>query len=331
MTKPSTPPPTATSSLPTSPGLAPEVSIVMPAYNEADNLRVAIQALSGLLNGCTRSFEIVIVNDGSRDRTRATLAELAVEFTCIRHIDLSRNFGKEAAMSAGLENAHGECLIFIDADLQHPPELIPDMLAAWRAGSDVVNAVKRDRGDESIFYRALAGSFNWIMSSSIGTDVSGASDYKLIDRQVADALIACTERSRFFRGLVAWVGFETVNLPFDVQERNAGETKWSPLSLIKYSIRNVLTFSSLPLLGVAYSGFLVIFLGILLVVQTLYNYLSGHSLSGFTTVIVTQVLLSGMILFALGIIAIYLARMYEEQKSRPMFLIRHPRKKDEPK
>lgn len=313
------------------PGLRPEVSVVVPAYNEADNLRAAVQALSALLGRHARSFEIVIVNDGSRDRTRETLAELAAEFDYVRPVDLSRNFGKEAAMGAGLESAAGDCLIFIDADLQHPPALIPDMLAAWRAGADVVNAVKRDRGDESLVYKAFAGAFNHIMSSSIGSDVSGASDYKLIDRQVADALLACPERSRFFRGLVAWVGFETVNLPFDVQERNAGETKWSPLSLIKYSIRNVLAFSSLPLIGVAYAGFLVVFLGILLLLQTLYNYASGHALSGFTTVIVTQVLLSGMILFALGIIAIYLARMYEEQKSRPLFLIRHPRNRDEPR
>lgn len=328
MNKPSLSP---ADTIPASSGQRPEVSVVVPAYNEADNLRAAVLALSGLLNGCAGSFEIIIVNDGSRDRTRQTLAELAAEFDCVRPIDLSRNFGKEAAMGAGLERAEGDCLIFIDADLQHPPELIPDMLAAWRGGVDVVNAVKRDRGDESLLYKAFAGTFNHIMSSSIGADVSGASDYKLIDRQVADALLACPERSRFFRGLVAWVGFEMVNLPFDVQERNAGETKWSPLSLIKYSIRNVLAFSSLPLIGVAYAGFLVVFLGILLLLQTLYNYASGHALSGFTTVIVTQVLLSGMILFALGIIAIYLARMYEEQKSRPLFLIRHPRNRGEPR
>lgn len=305
-----------------------EVSMVVPAFNEQDNLRTIVGVLEKILRQCTSSFEILIVNDGSRDRTEETLAELEAEFDFVRAVNLSRNFGKEAAMGAGLESANGNCIIFIDADLQHPPELIPEMLARWRTGADVVNAVKRDRGDESLFYRAFAGIFNQIMSSSIGTDVSGACDYKLIDRQVATALLDCPERNRFFRGLVAWVGFKVVNVLFDVQERNAGVTKWSPLSLIKYSIRNVLAFTSMPLIGVAYTGFLVVFMGLLLLLQTLFNFMSGHALSGFTTVIVVQILLSGMILFALGIIAIYMARMYDEQKCRPMFLIRQARQKD---
>lgn len=303
-----------------------EVSIVVPAFNEQDNLRAMVGVLERTLRVASESFEILIVNDGSSDRTEDVLAELEGEFPFVKAVNLSRNFGKEAAMGAGLEMASGASIIFIDADLQHPPELIPSMLERWRAGADVVNAVKRDRGDESFLYRALAGSFNRVMSSSIGSDVSGASDYKLIDRQVAEALLSCPERNRFFRGLVAWVGFKVDNLLFDVQERNAGVTKWSATSLIKYSIRNVLAFSSMPLIGVAYAGFFVVFMGFMLLIQTLYNYFSGEALSGFTTVIVVQILLSGMMLFALGIIAIYVARMYDEQKSRPMYLIRRNRK-----
>lgn len=302
-----------------------EVSVVVPAFNEQDNLRAVVGVLEKTLRGASESFEILIVNDGSSDRTEDVLAELEGAFPFVRAVNLSRNFGKEAAMGAGLEMARGACIIFIDADLQHPPELIPSMLTRWREGADVVNAVKRDRGDESFLYRMLAGGFNRVMSSSIGSDVSGASDYKLIDRQVAEALLSCPERNRFFRGLVAWVGFKVENLLFDVQERNAGVTKWSATSLIKYSLHNVLAFSSLPLIGVAYAGFFVVFMGFILLIQTLYNYFSGEALSGFTTVIVVQILLSGMMLFALGIIAIYIARMYDEQKSRPMYLIRRNR------
>lgn len=302
-----------------------EVSVVVPAFNEQDNLRAVVGVLEKTLRGASESFEILIVNDGSSDRTEEVLAELEGAFPFVKAVNLSRNFGKEAAMGAGLEMARGACIIFIDADLQHPPELIPAMLTRWREGADVVNAVKRDRGDESFLYRTLAGCFNRVMSSSIGSDVSGASDYKLIDRQVAEALLSCPERNRFFRGLVAWVGFKVDNLLFDVQERNAGVTKWSATSLIKYSLRNVLAFSSLPLIGVAYAGFFVVFMGFILLIQTLYNYFSGEALSGFTTVIVVQILLSGMMLFALGIIAIYIARMYDEQKSRPMYLIRRNR------
>lgn len=302
-----------------------EVSVIVPAFNEEGNLATIVSVLQGVLKGATSSFEILIVNDGSSDGTEARLAELESEFPYVFGVNLSRNFGKEAAMGAGLEVASGECIVFIDADLQHPPELIPAMLSSWRRGIDVVNAVKRVRGEESVAYRVLAGAFNRLMSASIGADVTGASDFKLIDRQVADALMQCPERNRFLRGLVAWIGFKVENILFDVQERHAGVTKWSMFSLVKYSIRNILAFSSLPLIGVAYAGFGVVFLGLLLLAQTLYNYLSGHALSGFTTVIAIQISLSGMILFALGIIAIYIARIYDEQKSRPKFLIRKNR------
>lgn len=327
---PSPPPPGHRASRPApATGAAPiEVSVVVPAFNEDDNLVPLVDTLVRILDQCAATFEIVIVDDGSRDGTDAVLSELSRRFDFVRPLRLSRNFGKEAAMGAGLQDACGDCIIFIDADLQHPPELIPEMLSRWRAGADVVNAVKRSRGRESLFYRTFAGTFNRIMSSAIGTDIRNASDYKLIDRQVASALLACPERNRFFRGLVAWVGFREENLLFDVQERNAGASKWGLLSLARYSLRNVVAFSSLPLIGVAYAGFFVVLMGLLLLLQTLYNYASGHALSGFTTVIVVQILLSGMILFGLGIIAIYMARMYEEQKSRPLFLIRTPRQKD---
>lgn len=305
-----------------------EVSIVIPAYNEQENLRAVICVLEKILRQSTASFEILIVNDGSQDGTEDLLVKLKAEFGFVRAINLSRNFGKEAAMGAGLESAVGDCIIFIDADLQHPPELIPEMLSRWRAGIDVVNAVKRDRGNESLLYRIFASVFNRIMSTLIGSDIGGASDYKLIDRQVAMALLNCPERNRFFRGLVAWVGFKVDNLFFDVQERNAGTSKWSTLSLIKYSFQNILAFSSFPLIGVAYIGFLVVLLGLLLLIQTLINYINDQALSGFTTVIAVQILLSGMILIAIGIIAIYIARIYDEQKSRPLFLVRNPRKND---
>lgn len=302
-----------------------EISVVVPAYNEQDNLLPVVKALEKILGGVVSSMEILMVNDGSSDQTERVLAELSEAHPSVRGINLARNFGKESAMVAGLECAGGDCIVFMDADLQHPPELIPEMLARWRQGTDVVNAVKRCRGDESPVYRAFANVFNKMMSASIGADVSGASDFKLIDRQVADALMSCPERNRFFRGLVAWAGFKVENLPFDVQDRNAGVTKWSLMGLVKYSIRNVLAFSSWPLLMVAYAGFGVIMLGMLLLGQTLYNYFAGNAMSGFTTVIVVQVLLNGMLLFAQGIIAIYISKMYEEQKSRPVFLIRNPR------
>lgn len=228
-------------------------------------------------------------------------------------------------MAAGLASAAGKCMVFIDADLQHPPDLIPRMYSAWQQGSDVVNAVKLERSSEYFLYRWFANRFNGLMSAMIGQKMAGASDFKLIDRQVAEVLLECPERNRFFRGLITWVGFQVKNVEFDVVERELGSSKWSLASLIRYSLSNIIAFSSLPLVAVAYVGFVTVALGLLLLIQALIRWVMGTAAVGFTTVIAVQVLLGGMILTALGVIAIYLARMYEEQKSRPLFIIKRPR------
>lgn len=228
-------------------------------------------------------------------------------------------------MAAGMAGAAGRCMVFIDADLQHPPDLIPRMYSAWQQGSDVVNAVKRQRSSEFFLYRWFASFFNRLMGDMIGRKMAGASDYKLIDRQVAEVLLECPERNRFFRGLIAWVGFRVKDLEFDVIEREIGSSKWSLTQLIRYSLSNIVAFSSFPLVAVAYVGFVTAALGLMLLVQSLIRWAMGTAAVGFTTVIAVQVLLGGMILMALGVIAIYLSRMYDEQKSRPLFVIRHPR------
>lgn len=302
-----------------------ELSVIVPAYNEADGLPRIVSRLNEILPSLVESYEIVLVNDGSADETESVLAALARSDERIRPVNLARNFGKEAAMAAGLAIAEGKALVFIDADLQHPPELIVEMLAAWRNGFDVVNAVKRSRGDESMLYRHAAGLFNRMMSRAIGQDMEGASDYKLIDRQVADVLLSCPERKRFFRGMVTWVGFSVKNLEFDVQEREMGITKWSGAALLRYSLTNMLSFSSLPLRVVGYTGFFVAALGFVLLIQTMLHYFFGSVAIGFTTVIAVQILLGGMILLALGVIAVYLSNIYDEQKARPVFIIRKSR------
>jgi dolichol-phosphate mannosyltransferase len=302
-----------------------ELSVIVPAFNEAAGLASLADRLRSVLSCMDVTYEILIVNDGSSDGTEVCLEALSRDDRRIRAVNLARNFGKEAAMAAGLASAAGRCIVFIDADLQHPPDLIPRMYAAWRRGSDVVNAVKRQRASESVMYRWFANRFNGLMSSVIGRNMAGASDFKLIDRQVAEVLLECPERNRFFRGLVAWVGFRVESVEFDVVERELGTTKWSVGSLIRYSLANIVAFSSLPLVAVAYVGFLTAALGLLLLVQALFKWAMGTAVIGFTTVIAVQVLLGGMILTALGVIAIYLAKMYDEQKRRPLFVIRRPR------
>ena len=303
----------------------PEISVIVPAFNEVAVLPSLVDRLRGVLGDIAVSYEILIVNDGSSDGTEPYLETLSNGDHRIKPVNLARNFGKEAALAAGMASAAGKCLVFIDADLQHPPDLIPRMYSVWQQGSDVVNAVKRQRASEFLLYRWFASFFNRLMGDMIGRGMAGASDYKLIDRQVADVLLDCPERNRFFRGLVAWVGFRVKDLEFDVVEREIGSSKWSLAQLIRYSLSNIVAFSSLPLVAVAYVGFVTAALGFLLLVQSLVRWFMGTAAVGFTTVIAVQVLLGGMILMALGVIAIYLSRMYDEQKSRPLFVIRHRR------
>ncbi|EYS85173.1 glycosyl transferase [Cupriavidus sp. SK-4] len=299
-----------------------ELSVIIPAFNEAASLPAALQCIVNEIAQIVARFEILIVNDGSSDQTATVADELARRHGYVRAIHFSRNFGKEAALEAGLAHARGTGLLFIDADLQHPPALIPQMVRAWRAGADVVNARKRRRGKESRAYSAASRLFYQLFERATGLAFEGASDYKLLDRQVADALLRCPERDRFFRGLVAWVGFRQVDIPFDVAPRQAGRSSWSVFGLIRYSLRNLVAFSSFPLQAVAVGGFVGVMLSLLLIAQTVTRYLSGHALDGFTTVIVAQAAFSSLLLLAVGVLAVYLARVYDAQKQRPSFLVR---------
>jgi glycosyltransferase involved in cell wall biosynthesis len=298
------------------------LSVVIPAYNEASSLPSIIAAVTQYSTPLFDSIELIIVNDGSKDDTQDVLLRLARQDARIKPVNFSRNFGKEAALEAGLDLAAGDAVLFIDADLQHPPSLIPTMVGEWRKGASVVNAKKRERGKESMMYRLAAKLFYGMFASAAGVEFRGASDFKLLDREVVDAVKLCPERGRFFRGLVAWVGFNQVDVPFDVQPRSGGTTSWSTFGLIKYSIRNLITFSSLPLTLIAVGGFVSTLLSFALIVQTLISYLLRNPLSGFTTVIVAESAFSGVVLFAIGVIALYVGRIYEEQKARPLYIIK---------
>ena len=303
-----------------------EISVVVPVFNEGSSIERTLAAITDVLVETKRHYEIVVVDDGSRDGTGKIALEKSDGDAHIRVITFSRNFGKEAALEAGLEHSSGQCVVFIDGDLQHPPGLIADMIGLWDEGYDVVNAVKAERKSDTHLHRVFAGAFNRFMSYAVGSDFSGASDFKLIDRQVADAVMACQERNRFFRGLVAWVGFRTKNISFDVAERQTGSSKWNALGLARYTVNNIIEFSSLPLVILSIVGFVVAGLGALFFLQTLYNYLFGDAATGFTTVISLQILLGGMILAGLGVIALYIAKIYNEQKSRPLYIVYRPKR-----
>ena len=298
----------------------PILSIVVPAYNEADSLPAITERLNAVCKGLDIAYEIVVVNDGSSDSTQEILNELASGNNSVLAVNLSRNFGKEAAIMAGLTCAKGRCVAVVDADLQHPPELLNEMFERWREGYDVVNAVKAHRGRESSGYGFAAKNFNRVMSRLIGADMSRASDFKLLDREVVDILLDMPERSRFFRGLVAWVGFHVTEVEFEVAERAFGETKWNLFGLARYSINNIVSFSAFPLVVIGYSGLVAALLGMLLLVQTMYNYLFGGAAIGFTTVIALQVLIGGVLMVVIGLLSIYVSKIYDEQKQRPIFV-----------
>lgn len=297
------------------------LSVILPAYNEEKMIHKAAKTIGRILTEAGISYEIVFVDDGSKDATWQQIEEAALKDPHVAGIHFSRNFGKESAMFAGLANAKGDCCAVMDCDLQHPPETLVEMYHLWEQGYEVVEGVKHSRGEEGALHRASAKTFYKIISKATGIDMSRASDFKLLDRKAVDALLEMPERNAFFRALSSWVGFRSTSVEFDVQERTEGESKWSTKSLIRYAMTNIVAFSSAPMQFVTYAGIAVFLLGIILGIQTLVKYFLGHSIEGFTTVILLILLIGSIIMISLGIIGYYISKIYEEVKGRPRYLI----------
>lgn len=297
------------------------LSIVLPSYNEELNIANTVRVLGDLLEENGIDYELVFVSDGSRDGTFSEIQKAAEENPKVRGAEFSRNFGKEPAIFAGLELALGDAVIVMDCDLQHPPGTIPGMWKLWQEGAQVVEGIKKSRGKESLPHKLSAGLFYKIMSKLIKMDMNASSDFKLLDRQVVDALLALPERNTFFRALSFWVGFRTETIFYEVQERQFGESKWSFFSLMKYAVANATSFSTLPLQMVTVMGMVSILFSIILFVQTLVKFLCGTAVEGFTTVILLILIIGGFLMLSLGIIGHYIARIYEEVKGRPKYII----------
>ena len=297
------------------------LSIVLPAYNEEQNIANTSKVLSELLEEQHIEYELVYVSHGSRDGTFSEIQKAAAGNPRIRGVEFSRNFGKEAAIFAGLELTVGNAAIVMDCDLQHPPQVIPRMWELWKDGAEVVEGIKESRGKESLAHRLSAGLFYKVMSGLIKMDMNASSDFKLLDRKVVDVLLTLPERNTFFRALSFWVGFRTEKVTYEVQERQFGESKWSFFSLMKYAVTNATSFSTLPLQLVTVMGIVSILFSIILFIQTLVKYLMGTSVEGFTTVILLILIIGGFLMLSLGIIGHYIARIYEEVKGRPKYII----------
>ncbi|MBE5966135.1 MAG: glycosyltransferase family 2 protein [Lachnospiraceae bacterium] len=298
------------------------LSVVIPAYQEGGHIRSSIGVIEAVLTEHEIPYEFIVVDDGSKDNTWAELKILTDTNPKVTAVRLSRNFGKESALCAGLTYAAGDMILVMDADLQHPPELIPEMVKAWREeGIDVVDCIKNSRGKENPFYHACAKLFYRLLLKTADIDLENASDFKLMDRKVVEAWKQLPERTTFFRGMASWVGFERKQLRFDVAKRVNGRTKWSAYRLLRLAVNAITSFTSVPLHCITILGILM-FIGTTVIgIQTLYMKFSGRALNGFTTVILLQLFIGSAIMVSLGIIGIYLTKIYQEVKGRPRYLI----------
>jgi glycosyltransferase involved in cell wall biosynthesis len=302
--------------------LQPSLSCVIPAHNEAGNLPTLLEMLTAQLHKMSSSWEIVIVDDGSRDETVMALAPWLTRpgVVCLQ---LSRNFGKEAALGAGLDHARGDVVFTLDADLQHPVELLPEMLKVWREGADMVYAVRRDRRGESAFKRIGTRMFYALMKFGSSIEIPpNAGDFRLLDRCVVEALCSLPERTRFMKGLYAWVGFHSRSIDFDPPARARGNSGFGLRALLSLAASGITAFSNLPLrIGSALGGALALVAigyGIWVVIQ---HFTQGHDVPGWATIVAGLMFFSGIQLLTIGILGEYLGRVYDEVKRRPRYLV----------
>ena len=297
------------------------LSIIVPSYNEEEMIPITEQTISALMEQENIPYELMFVNDGSRDKTWDCICKAAEKNPNVVGLNFSRNFGKEAAMFAGLEKAAGDCCVIIDCDLQHPPEKIIEMYRLWEQGYEVVEGVKDDRGKESAMHGLFANAFYGIISRMTGFDMADSSDFKLLDRKVVDTLNQMKERNVFFRALSFWVGFKKTTVSYSVRERVAGQSKWSTRALFKYAVTNITSFSGFPMQIVTILGYVMFVVSVVLGVTALYQKIVGYALSGFTTVIILLLFGFSIIMMSLGIIGLYISKIYVECQGRPRYII----------
>lgn len=300
----------------------PFISCVVPAYNESANLRILVPQLTETLATLSRRVEIIVVDDGSSDDTAVTAAALSTQYP-VKCVFLSRNFGKEAALTAGIHEAGGDVVILMDSDLQHPISMIPVFVEKWREGYEMVYGVRTNRDDESFLKRTLTNGFYQLLRRASRIPIQpDAGDFRLLDRKVVDSLKALPERSRFMKGLYAWVGYKSVGVPFQVEERRIGTTTFNFRRLTRLAIMGMVAFTELPLRIAAVTGLLIsmisIIYGIYVAIRTL---IFGVDLPGWATLVVAITFLNGIQLLAIGVLGEYIARIFNEVKGRPNYIV----------
>ena len=307
------------------------LSVVIPAYNEEETVSDAAREILRVLDEARIPCELVFVDDGSSDGTWERVRAARAADGRVRGVRFSRNFGKEAALLAGIRFAAGDCCVTLDCDLQHPPEKIVEMYRLWEAGFEVVEGVKVSRGRESAAHRLCAAAFYRIMTRAVGYEMRGRSDFKLLGRRAADALLSMPEKDTFYRALSAWVGFRSATVEFEVAPRRAGQSKWSAGKLISYAVRNITSFTSSPMRIVTALGVLMLVFALALGAQTVANKLQGRAAEGFTTVIIIVLLTGSSVMVSLGVMGHYLTRMFDELKARPRYIVAETAGEDDEK
>jgi dolichol-phosphate mannosyltransferase len=300
------------------------LSVVVPLHDEEDTVRALHERVLAALDGLP--FELVLVDDASRDLTGELIAQMAAADSRVRVIHLSRNFGHQAALTAGLEHARGDVVAMLDGDLQDPPELIARMLDHWRSGSDVVYGVRTERRGEGRLKLATARWFYRVFARVADLDLRpNSGDFRLLDRSALDALLSMRERNRFLRGMTVWIGFTQTAVPYERDARFAGETKYTARRMVRFSLDAISSFSWVPLQAATLLGFLFSVVALLAIPVVIGLRLAGETIPGFATVLCLILLIGGIQLITVGIIGEYVGRIYDEVKGRPLYLVRETR------
>lgn len=295
------------------------VSVVVPMYNEEEVIEESYKRLTGVLEGIGEPYELIVVNDGSKDKTRLLALDICKKDKRVKFIDFSRNFGHQCAITAGMDNAKGECVVVIDADLQDPPEVIPEMIEKWREGYEVVFGKRKKREGETFFKKFTAAAFYRFLSLMTSVDIPlDTGDFRLIDKKVCKAYTKLYEHNRFVRGLFSWMGYKTTSVEFERHARFAGSTKYPLKKMIKLASDGIFSFSYIPLKIPQYLGIGIDILSVLLIII----YAICGLLNSVTTIVLIGMLIAGLTLNCLGFVGEYIARMCDEVRARPYYLIR---------
>ncbi len=303
-----------------------KISIIVPCYNEESVINHYHSSFLDLWHNShvlsAYEYELLFIDDGSSDNTPQMIKTLCDRDDNTRFTSFSRNFGKEAAIFCGLKQATGDAVIVMDADLQHPLTTIPDMINKWTEGYDIVEGIKSKRGDESLVHGIMAKIFYKICSRITGFNMVDSSDYKLLDRKVVNSLNELTEKLTFFRALSYWVGYNSTSVEYEVAERAGGKTKWNRHSLFKYAINNMIAFTYAPLYIIGLVGILILLIGLVLGIDAIVSYINGNSISGYPSLVILITVATGGIMLSLGIISVYISKIYNEVKGRPRYIVR---------